>query len=120
MRENQRSEWPRRLVGLGLFAMVVGALDPLEGSLLILPGAGLSALGGRLGNNRYRRAMYWSFGLMVLGVAALWWLSALGGFGGDSGRSVWWGLAALPFPVGWVMALVSAVAGFRSGNARTQ
>lgn len=118
MREQQGTKWPRRLIGLGLLAMVVGALDPLEGSLVILPGAGLSALGGRLGNNRYRHTMYWAFGLTVWGVAALWWLSALGGFGGDSDRSVWWGFAALPFPVGWVMALVSAVAGLRSGNVR--
>lgn len=33
-------------------------LDPLEGSLVILPGSGLVALGALLGHNRHR----WSLG----------------------------------------------------------
>jgi len=38
-------------------------------------------------------------------------LSSLGGIGGKSGRSLWWGLALLPYPVGWLMALIAAVIG---------
>jgi hypothetical protein len=110
------SRWSRILVVVGLVAMVIGALDPLEGALVILPGAGVVALGARLGNSRHRILLYWSFVLVAVGVGALWGLSALGGFGGNSGRSNWWGLILLPYPVGWIMGLVSAIRRLREGS----
>ena len=42
---NTRSIWSRILVLVGSIAMLVGALDPMEGSVVILPGSGLVALG---------------------------------------------------------------------------
>jgi hypothetical protein len=110
------SWWSRILVIAGLVAMVIGALDPLEGALLILPGTGLVALGALLGNSRHRIFLYWSFVLVAVGAGALWGLSALGGLGGDSGRSNWWGLVLLPYPVGWVMGLVGAIRRLREGS----
>jgi hypothetical protein len=111
---------PRRssriLVMVGLVAMVIGALDPLEGSLVILPGTGLVALGARLGNSRHRVLLSWSFVLVAVGVGAVWGLSALGGLGGDTGRSYWWGLVLLPYPIGWIMGLVGAVRSLREGS----
>ncbi|HEX7940135.1 MAG TPA: hypothetical protein VF483_14200 [Gemmatimonadaceae bacterium] len=106
---------PHVPVIVGLLAMVAGAVDPLEGSLLIVPGAGLVALGALLGRSRFRRSIYWSFGLVSVGVAALWGLSAVGGIGGTSGRSLWWALILLPYPIGWVMGLVGAVRKLREG-----
>lgn len=100
--------WPRLLVIVGLVAMVLGALDPLEGSLVILAGAGLAALGAWLGNSLHRMLVYWSFALVAVGVGALWGLSAVGGFGGKTGRSNWWGLVLLPYPVGWILGLLGA------------
>jgi len=38
---NTRTFWSRILGIVGGIAMLVGSLDPLEGSLLILPGSGL-------------------------------------------------------------------------------
>jgi len=35
-----------------------------------------------------------------VGVGALWFLSSLGGIGGKSGHSIWWGLLILPYPTG--------------------
>lgn len=99
----------RLLVMAGLAAMVLGALDPLEGSLLILPGTGLAALGARLGRSQRRRLLYWSFLLTAAGVGALFALSAVGGVGGRTGRSYWWALVALPYPAGWILGLVGAV-----------
>lgn len=116
---NGASRWSRILVIVGLVAMVIGALDPLEGSLVILPGTGLVALGARLGNSQHRILLYWSFVLVAVGVGALWWLSALGGFGGNSGRSNWWWLVLLPYPVGWVMGLVGAIRRLREGSSRS-
>jgi hypothetical protein len=116
---NAASWWSRILVIMGLIAMVIGAIDPLEGSLVILPGTGLVALGALLGSSRHRILLYWSFFLVAVGVGALWGLSALGGFGGNSGRSNWWGLVLLPYPVGWVMGLVGAIRRLREGPGRS-
>lgn len=102
---------------VGLVAMVIGALDPLEGSLVILPGTALLALGARLGNSRHRILLYWSVLLVAIGVGALWGMSALGGLGGTTGRSMWWALLLLPYPVGWIMGIIGALRKLREGFA---
>ena len=96
--------------------MVIGAVDPLEGSLVILPGVCLVALGAGLGNSRHRLLLYWSAVLVAVGVGAWWGLSALGGFGGNSGRSNWWGLVLLPYPAGWIMGLIGAMWSWREAR----
>ena len=105
--------WSRLLVLAGLVLMWIGAIDPLEGSILVLAAAGLVALGAQLGKSRQRALLGWSFLRVTAGVAALWGLSAAGGFGGASGRSDWWGLALLPYPIGWVMGLIGAMGKLR-------
>ena len=104
------NRWADVLVTGGFIALLVGAIDPLEGSLLILPGSGLVALGTFLGRGERRHKLYrlWVFVLITVGVAALWGLSAAGGFGGTSGLSIWWGLLVLPYLVGWVMGILGA------------
>jgi hypothetical protein len=104
-----RWRWSHILVIVGLVATLVGAIDPLEGSLLILPGTGLLALGAWLGNSQHRRLLCWAFALVAVGVGEVWGLSAVGGLGGSTGRSMWWAIFLLPYPVGWVMALVGAI-----------
>lgn len=108
-RDMKRTLWSRVLVMVGLLGMLIGALDPLEGSLVILPGTGVAALGAFLGRSRYRLRLYASFVMVAAGVGALFALSAYGGFGGKSGRSMWWGLLILPYPLGWVLGLVTAI-----------
>jgi hypothetical protein len=114
---NGGSRRSRVLVIVGLVAMAIGALDPLEGSLVILLGSGLVALGARLGKSRQRILLYWSFVLVTVGVGAMWGLSALGGFGGSTGRSNWWGLVLSPYPIGWIAGIVGAVRRLREGSA---
>ena len=101
--------WSNILVIAGLLAMLVGAIDPLEGSFIILPGSGLVALGAFLGKSRYRIFLYWAFTLTAVGVGAMVVLSMFGGIGGSTGRSMWWGLLILPYPVGWITGLVGAI-----------
>jgi hypothetical protein len=93
----------------GGIGMLVGGLDPMEGSLLILPGSALLALGAGLGKEERRIISYrvWAFILVAIGFAAMWGLSAAGGFGGTSGRSMWWGALIVPMLAGWSMALWS-------------
>jgi len=102
-----RTLWSRILVTVGSIAMLVGALDPLEGSLAILPGSGLVVLGTFLGRGERQLIAYrtWVFVLIAFGVVAMWVLSSVGGFGGKSGRSMWWGVLILPYLVGWAMAI---------------
>lgn len=101
------TKWSRRLVIAGLVLMVAGALDPLEGSVVILGGAALSALGAFLSRSRYRLPVV-ALALTAAGVGALIGLSAIGGVGGNSGRSFWWLLLCVPYPAGWILGLVGA------------
>ena len=55
---NARTLWSRILKAVGGIAMVLGTLDPLEGSLLILPGSGLVALGMYLGGKERGTVLY--------------------------------------------------------------
>ena len=108
---NTRKLWRRILLIAGGIAMLLGTLDPLEGSLLLLPGSGLIVLGLFVGKSEHRLLRYWVwvFILMLVGVGALFGLSAVGGFGGTSRLSIWWGLLLLPYPVAWIMGLAGAI-----------
>ena len=101
--------WTRVLVIAGLIGMLVGAVDPLEGCVVILLGVALAAGGAYLGQTRHRTLLYWAAGLVAFGVAAMLVLSSYGGIGGRSGHSMWWGVLLVPYPVGWVMGLVGTV-----------
>ena len=106
---NNARRWSLILVITGLVLMIAGAIDPLEGSLLILPGAGLAALGAYIGKSRHRAFLFYSFALTAIGVGALFGVSAVGGLGGSTGRSYWWALVCLPYPIGWIMGIVGIV-----------
>jgi len=99
--------WSRILLIVGSIAMLLGALDPMEGSLVILPGSGLVVLGTFLGQSERRWIAYrvGVFILIAIGVGALWGLSSVGGFGGKSGRSNWWAVLILPYLIGWSMGI---------------
>jgi hypothetical protein len=101
--------WSKILVIVGLIAMVVGALDPLEGSLIILPGCGMSALSAMLSKSPHRRLLYCALVFIAIGVGLMFVLSMFGGVGGNSGHSAWWGLVVLPYPIGWIMGLVGSI-----------
>jgi len=97
------------LVIAGLALMAIGAIDPLEGSPVILCGIALAAVGMHLGRSRHRKLMSWAFGLAAIGVAAMFLLSARGGLGGTHGLSWWWGLIILPYPAGWILGLIGGI-----------
>jgi hypothetical protein len=99
----------RVLLVVGFIGMLIGAIDPLEGSLVILPANALVALAAVLAKSRYRTLLVTGFILVAGGVAALWGLSALGGIGGNTGRSMGWGLVVSPYPLGWLLGIVGAI-----------
>ena len=104
---NTRSIWSRILILVGSIAMLVGALDPMEGSVVILPGSGLVALGTFLGQNERRLIAFrvLVFILIAIGVGAMWGLSWAGGIGGNSKNSMWWGVLILPYLIGWSIGI---------------
>jgi hypothetical protein len=97
----------RILMVLGSLGILLGALDPMEGSVVILIGSGLVVLGTFLGQGERRLLRYrtLAFILIAVGVSAMFGLSARGGFGGGSGLSMWWGVLILPYLVGWSMSV---------------
>jgi hypothetical protein len=101
--------WRRVLLAFGTLCMLVGAIDPLEGSVIILPGAAMVALETFLGGSRHTRLLARAAALVGLGIVALFAVSALGGIGGPKGLPMWAGLVLLPYPIGWLMAVVGAV-----------
>jgi len=104
---NKSNAWLRFLRIAGFIMMLVGAIDPMEGSLLILPGSGLIALSVFLGHEQrwivfYRMLLFF---LILIGVTALWVLTIEGGFGGDTGLSIWWGLLFVPYLLSWSLSI---------------
>ena len=105
--------WHRALLVVGTLLMILGAIDPLEGSLVILPGVVMVALGAFLGGSRHTRMLAWAAALTAIGVVMLFALSARGGIGGPNGLPWWTGILLLPYPAGWIMGLVGAFLRFR-------
>jgi hypothetical protein len=97
---------------VGLALMVLGVVDPLEGSVVILVGSILVGVGASLSRTRYRLPVT-ALVLIAVGVGAMFGMSTLGGVGGNTGRSIWWLLLCLPYPIGWILGLIGAVSTLR-------
>ena len=100
--------WFRRWLPVAaLVITLLAAIDPLEGFPVVLIGGVLIVMAAvQEGRVRVKLAA-WGLVLAILGCAAMVGLSMLGGVGGDSGRSLWWLMAVLPYPIG-VLLFVTA------------
>ena len=107
--------WLPILLKVGVVLMILGPIDPLEGSVVILAAIAMAALAARLGHSAHTLSLTIGLALAAVGIGALWGLSAIGGFGGTTGRSLWWGLTILPYPAGWAVALVGGIRAWRDG-----
>lgn len=102
----KKIKWTKILFIMGVIALIIGTLDPMEGSVIIACGSGLMALSACLDTDSDRRLFMAAFFSILFGVFFLFYLSSLGGFGGDSKLSWWWGALILPYPLGWLMLLI--------------
>ncbi len=98
--------WIQVMFYAGVTALVAGIVDPLEGSVLVAAGSALVALATHLSHDRHRKIFLLSMILIVAGVLFMFYFSTLGGFGGSSELSWWWGLLILPYPAGWILSIV--------------
>lgn len=90
----------------GAVAVVIGMLDPLEGSVVIAAGSTLLAFSALAAKNSFRNWFITAWLMVMAGVFYLFYISSLGGFLGNTGRSWVWGLPILPYPLGWIMIIV--------------
>jgi hypothetical protein len=112
----KKIKWTRVIYITGVVALIIGLIDPLEGSIVIAAGSLLIALATYLTHDRHRKLFLLSTILIAIGVSFLFYLSSLGGFGGSSKLSWWWGLLILPYPVGWIMAIVLLIVRLTKGQ----
>jgi len=97
----------RILFIVGACALILGAIDPMEGSLAIAAGVILIASCTMLWKDSYRNIFLASAIMILIGVFSLWFVSALGGF--DPKREWWWTAFIIPYPIGWLIAVVTLV-----------
>ena len=103
---NDKRKWIRIIYILGIISLIAGALDPLEGSVIIVGGSALIALSTQLTHDRHRRIFLITSVMITMGVCFMFYFSSLGGFGGASTLSWWWCLLILPYPIGWLITVI--------------
>ena len=104
--------WIRIISIIGIVALIIGALDPMEGSVVIAAGSLMIAVTTYLKRDSHWKIFAIAFMMIVIGVFFLFYLSSLGGFGGNSDLSWWYGILVLPYPTGWLMSIILLI--FRS------
>lgn len=102
----KKIKWTRVIYIIGIIALIAGVLDPLEGSVVIAAGSVLVTLATILTKDHHWKIFLLSLIMIAVGVFSLFYLSSLGGFGGNSSLSWWWGTLILPYPIGWLITIV--------------
>jgi len=102
----EKIKWTRVIFIIGVTAFVVGTIDPLEGSVLIALGSALVALSTYVTKDRHWKIFMATWLMILFGVIFMFYFSSLGGFGGTSTLSWWWGTLILPYPIGWLINVV--------------
>ena len=102
----EKSKWIKIIYIIGIILLIIGAIDPMEGSIVILVGSTLIALSTYLTQERHWKLFLTTMIMIVIGVCFLFYFSSLGGWGGNSKISWWWVLLVIPYPVGWLLNII--------------
>jgi hypothetical protein len=105
----EKTKLSRIIFIIGVIALIVGAIDPLEGSVLLVAGCALITLSMYMTRDPHWKIFASCLALIGIGVFFLFYFSSLGGFGGTSSLSWWWGTLILPYPIGWLIAIVTLI-----------
>lgn len=106
---SRQARWLGALGTLGHLLALLGAVDPLEGSVAVVAGCLLVALHAWL-SGAARVLVAYRAGVAVMaavGVTVLWFISSRGGLGGPEGVPMSWAFLILPYPA----ALVAGFSG---------
>jgi hypothetical protein len=101
--KSQKIKWLKRAT---IVLLVIGTLDPMEGSILIAIASVLAAIRAGLDSDQQYSFFLYTASVCVTGVFFLFFFSSFGGFGGEAGISWWWGLLVLPYPVAWLSLII--------------
>ena len=101
-----KPRWTRTVYIIGVVASILGILDPMEGSVLLMAGAVLIAVSTYFSNDRYWKVFLATAIMQVVGVFFLFFFSSLGGF---PPLSWWWSILILPYPIGWLTLIVMLI-----------
>lgn len=108
----EKIKWTRIIYIIGVCALIIGSLDPVEGSIVIAIGSALLTLSTYKTHDNHWKIFLLSFISIVFGLIFLFYFSSLGGFGGNSPLSWWWGTLILPYPVGWLISIILLIIRF--------
>lgn len=98
--------WHKILFWIGVVALIIGAIDPLEGSVIIVAGSLLVTLVMYLNKDPKRKLFFIATLMILFGVGFMFYFSTLGGWGGTSTLSWWWTSLLVPYPVGWIWLMI--------------
>jgi lipopolysaccharide export LptBFGC system permease protein LptF len=93
----------------GIVAILLGTIDPLEGSVLIVAGTALITFSLFRKKDKHFKIFLTALFMIIIGVFFLFYLSSLGGIGGNSDLSWWWGLLIIPYPLGWILSITMLI-----------
>lgn len=101
-----REKWTQALTIPGGLAVLIGGIDPLDGAIVVLAGTALLAAAAMIApcDPAVRRVRGISLALALIGFAAIWTLTALGGVGGTTVRSFLWAFLGLPLIAAWTLS----------------
>ena len=99
-------KWIRITYIIGVIALIIGILDPLEGSVVIASGIALLAFSTYLTHDRHWKIFFILLIMIVTGISFLFYFSLLGGFGGQSTLSWWWGTLIPSYTIGWLISII--------------
>jgi hypothetical protein len=106
---SKKINWNSTIYLLGIIAMIIGAIDPLEGSIAIGIGSALLVVTTYVKHDRHWRIFLSSFVIIIFGIIFMFYLSSLGGFGGTSTLSWWWCILIAPYPLGWLITIITLI-----------
>jgi hypothetical protein len=95
---------PRNLKSIyitGILFLILGALDPMELSVIIATGALLTSLAAYLRLDPQKKLFYITSSMIIFGVTMLWIVSSMGGF--NPQKEWWWLVILAPYPLGWLI-----------------
>jgi hypothetical protein len=100
-------KWIRYVFIAGVIATIAGAIDPMEGSVVIAMGSILLTISAYFKNDRYFKIFLIAAIFIIIGVSSVWYVSSFGGF--DPKREWWWTLVILPYPIGWLINIMTLI-----------